>query len=88
MQFGLKDRLREHNRLSVYLEWLFLEGIRMKSGVTPPLSCSLSLPSSCSFTFALPLITNFVSKSVFSLSQSHDCLEGRNTQGTVIKPEL
>lgn len=61
----------------------------MKIWVTPPLSYALSLPSSCSFTFALPLITNFVSKSFFSLSQSHnDCLEGRNTQGTVIKPEL
>ena len=39
--------------------------------------------------FALSLITSFTSKSVFSWSQSsNDQPEGRNAQGTAIKPEL
>lgn len=57
MQFGLKDRLREHNRLNVYLVWLFGRGVRIKIGVTPTLPCDLSPPLSCSFIFALSLIT-------------------------------
>ena len=77
--------------------WLCESTQLFPSSPLRPSSSSSSLDSLCGIlplqlytcTFALSLITNFISKSVFSWSQSsNDQPEGRNAQGTAIKPEL
>ena len=77
--------------------WLCESTQLFPSSPRPPSFSSSSLDSPCGIlplqfytcNFALSLITNFISKSVFSWSQSsNDQPEGRNAQGTAIKPEL